>query len=289
MVNQRKDNMEEKPQIKLNRKRRMWHKYKNYCFIGGAAIIAIIIVAVILKSCQGGNADNKEIQQPTTQSETQQPTASQETVTQSQESETQTQQETDAPEAAEKAEVVTFEQKAAFDDAVFIGDSIVSGISYYGFLDDSKVIANNNMTSNQVEDYIDQAMSSNPGKVFIMVGLNDANYGNRTSDYVVEKISGAVSKIKAKNASTKVYVLSVLPVTKSFESKDNVGVSQSFIDEVNKGLSEKAASMNAEYIDVASSYKDSEGYMMSDCTGNGFNLNTGYYPFMLNKIAGAVK
>ena len=42
-------------------------------------------------------------------------------------------------------------------------------------------------------------------------------------------------------------------------------------------------------IDIANSYKDESGYLKGDCTGNGCNLNSGYYPFLLNNIAKAFK
>ena len=61
------------------------------------------------------------------------------------------------------------------------------------------------------------------------------------------------------------------------------------LDTINTQLASKAASMNVTYIDIANSYKDESGYLKGDCTGNGCNLNNGYYPFLLNNIAKAFK
>ena len=79
----------------------------------------------------------------------------------------------------------------------------------------------------------------------------------------------------------------MLPVTYAFEGRSSV--EQSVLDTINTQLESKAASMNVTYIDIANSYKDESGYLKGDCTGNVCNLNSVYYPFLLNNIAKAFK
>lgn len=291
MAIEKNNNFEGKSEIRLNRKMRTWHKYKNYCIIGGGAVGLVLVLVLVINLISGGSKDGEiaknEQTTPVAQvTQEPQPSQSAEPTT-----EPATQQPTTAAASTltGKAEKQSFSAKDKFAKSVFTGDAVMKGISDYGYLDSGKVVAGNNMTSNQLVDKVDSIMSSNPENVFIMVGLNDANYGNRSSDYVVEAITKAVKKMKEKNSSTKVYVLSVLPVTKAFEGKQGINVKQSFLDEVNTKLSQNASSMGAVYIDVATSYKDSEGYLMSDCTTLGSNLANSYYPFLLNGIAEAVK
>ena len=154
-------------------------------------------------------------------------------------------------------------------------------------LSDSQVVSDDNMTTRKAADYIDSVASANPKKVVIMLGLNDANYGTMSGEAIGDNISEVVSSVKSKCPSAKIYVVSVLPVTYAFEGRSSV--EQSVLDTINTQLESKAASMNVTYIDIANSYKDESGYLKGDCTGNGCNLNSGYYPFLLNNIAKAFK
>lgn len=308
--NSQRENREGKSQVRINKKMRMWNKYKNYCFIGAGALAVVILVVVVVNLLPDDNgrpdyADNSQTQQETqadyiSQLGTERPTQT-EPVTGSagtdgtgtdsagtEQTQAPAQTETQAPaQTAGTAPVKeTFTTKSKFDGAVFVGDTVVNGMSYYKYLNVSQVVTDNNMVSSQAAGYADTVMASNPSKVFIMVGLNDANYGNRTVDSVAGNIEKFVKAVKAKKSSTEVYVLSVLPVTQSFEAGHNV--KQSFLNELNYALSTKASGMGAKYIDVATTFKDASGYMYTDCSGTGANLKMEYYPFLLNKIAAAI-
>lgn len=289
---------EPKTEIKLNRKMRMWNKYRNYCIGGAAVILLLIIFAIIFRSCSKDKDTTEENTQPSsaaviqttapteTGSATEQTTAAEEQTQQTQQDTTQAQTSGNTYTIAGSAETQDFTSQSAFADSVFLGDSIADGISYYGYLSDSQVVSDGNMTARNAGEYVDTVMSSNPKNVIIMLGLNDANYGTMSADTIVSNISGIVSSIHQKNSGTKVYVVSVLPVTSGFEGKSNVG--QQLIEEINSGLSRNAQSMNATYIDAASAYKDGSGYLRTECTGNGSNLYNSYYPFLLNGIAKAL-
>ena len=185
------------------------------------------------------------------------------------------------------AEAVEFTKKDYYSDSVFMGDSVISGIESYGYLDN--VVGNVNATSGKLESYVSEAMKSNPSKVFIMVGHNDANYGTIKEESLASNITDIVEEIHKKKSSTKVYVLSITPITSAYEKKSSTNVKQSYIDKANSLIEENASSGKYTYVDVASAYKDTNGYMKTDCTGNGINLKNSYYPFLLNGIAEAVK
>ena len=286
---------EPKVEIKLNRKMRMWNKYRSYCIGGGAVIVLLIILALIFKGCSNGKNNRDDATQPSSMAvlETTAPPETQSTAEQTTTQAQETQPETTQAESSGNsymiegsAETQDFTSESAFSDSVFLGDSIADGISYYGYLSDAQVVSDGNMTARNAGDYVDTVMASNPKNVIIMLGLNDANYGTMSAETIVSNIGSIVSAIHGKNSETKVYVISVLPVTSDFEGKSNVR--QSLIDEINSGLSENAQTMNATYIDAASAYKDGSGYLKSECTGNGSNLYNEYYPFLLNGIAKAL-
>jgi len=294
-----RENEDVRREIKINKKMRAWNKYRNYCFIAASVLIVIIVLLVAVKviTRDKGNENNTVAQQTTGSDNKEQTTvASQQSTTASEtQQSTQTQQTTQQPTTAAQqtvgplkvggtAEIQDFVGAEKFDNCVFVGDSIISGISFYGYLPSSQVVSDDNLTSDKLKDQIDSALSSNPSKLFIMVGLNDANYGTRDGETIGEYIGEAVKAVKAASASTNVYILSVLPVTSAFENRSNVRVKQSVLDDLNAYLSANAASFGAVFIDFADAYKDSSGYLMTDCTGNGSNIYNGYYPFMLNSI-----
>lgn len=291
-----------KTQIKLNRKMRMWHKYRNYC-IGAAGVLVVLVICIGIINVMGKSAtkDKDDAAVPPT-------TATQQAAqTQPQTTQAPTEAPTQAPTqeatteasttlvlsstltVAGSAETQEFTSEEFYSDAVFLGDSIVSGISYYGFLEDSQVVADGNMTTDKALDQVSSVTSKNPSKVFIMVGLNDVNYGTRGADVIAENLVTLANEVKSGAPSAKVYILSLLPVTNNFETKTTNQISQAAINDVNDAVSVLAASAGFTYIDVASAFKDTTGYLGGDYTSNGSNIVHDYYPFLLNSIAGVAK
>ena len=289
---------ETKPEIKLNRKMRMWNKYKIFCIIAAVILVVVIVVVAAVKGITGGK--NKQVAENPTpsqkQSQTYVPEATTAAGVTTAAEQTTKQEETTTTQAAPSgsglklsgsAEAVEFTKKDYYSDSVFMGDSVISGIESYGYLDN--VVGNVNATSGKLESYVSEAMKSNPSKVFIMVGHNDANYGTIKEESLASNITDIVEEIHKKKSSTKVYVLSITPITSAYEKKSSTNVKQSYIDKANSLIEENASSGKYTYVDVASAYKDANGYMKTDFTGNGINLKNSYYPFLLNGIAEAVK
>ena len=289
---------ETKPEIKLNRKMRMWNKYKIFCIIAAVILVVVIVVVAAVKGITGGK--NKQVAENPTpsqkQSQTYVPEATTAAGVTTAAEQTTKQEETTTTQAAPSgsglklsgsAEAMEFTKKDYYSDSVFMGDSVISGIESYGYLDN--VVGNVNATSGKLESYVSEAMKSNPSKVFIMVGHNDANYGTIKEESLASNITDIVEEIHKKKSSTKVYVLSITPITSAYEKKSSTNVKQSYIDKANSLIEENASSGKYTYVDVASAYKDTNGYMKTDCTGNGINLKNSYYPFLLNGIAEAVK
>ena len=289
---------ETRPEIKLNRKMRMWNKYRIFCIIAAVILVVVIVVVAAVKGITGGK--NKQVAENPTPSQGQSQTYVPEATTTAGETtgaeQTTKQEETTTTQAAPSgsglklsgsAEAETFTNKDYYSDTVFMGDSVISGIESYGYL--NNVVGNVNATSGKLESYVNEAMKSNPSKVFIMVGHNDANYGTIKEESLASNITDIVAAIHKKNSSTKVYVLSITPITSAYETKSSNNVKQSYIDKANSLIEENASSGKYTYVDVASAYKDTNGYMKTDCTGNGINLKNSYYPFLLNGIAEVVK
>lgn len=279
----------DKPKISLNRKKRMWNRYRNYIAGLAVLVVAVIIFAIVLKSCSNKNSDRQDDTKATTPSVQQESTAP--VIQESKDSKENVTEQTTAAAAAGRTlsvsgtpETVDYTSSSAYSKAVFIGDFVVSGISQFGFLPDAQVIASNSMTSDKLTGYLDSIVSQSPDSVYIMVGINDLNYGSRSVDDIYKYEKEFIEAVKSAVPTADVYVLSVLPVSQRFESSSKV--KQANIDSLNNKFSENAASLGITYIDVASVYKDGSGYFGSSYTDSGYNLKSGYYAFLLNGIAG---
>lgn len=296
MSNNRED--EGRPEIRINKKMRTWNKYRNYCFIAAGVIVVILAVFIVVNivTKDKGNSDvaKESTNHNSTVSQTKEDLSNTQTIAQTEPTKEQTTTQQPTTKAGQvggtlkvsgSVEKQDFVGADKFKDCVFLGDSIISGISFYEFLPESQVVSDDNVTSDKLQKHIDSVLSSNPSKVFIMVGLNDANYGTRDGATIAGFIGDTVKEIKSKSASTSVYILSVLPVTSAFENRSNVSIKQSLLDEINESLSKNAAEYGATFIDLADAYKDGSGYLKTECTGNGSNIYGEYYPFMLNSIS----
>ena len=118
-----------------------------------------------------------------------------------------------------------------------------------GLLLNREVIASNSMTSDKLSEYMDQFVAGSPDSVYIMVGINDLNYGSRSVDDIYNYEKTFIEELKSKLPDTEVYVLSVLPISKRFESSSKV--KQTNIDALNSKFSDNAASLGITYVDVA--------------------------------------
>lgn len=282
--------------IKLNKKMRTWNKYKNYIFGGIAIIVLVVIVAFSVRSC----ANDKKQEEESLYSK---PSMGPLQVTQGADTQTQTQASTEvqtttqaATQAAggvvsttKTAAAEDFTSEASYSKSVFIGDTIVSGMEYYKYLGSDKIIADTNLTASKAADKVSQLASSNPEKVYIMLGLNDLNYNSKTVDSIAQDFASLITQIKQTVPAAKIYLVSVTPITKACESKSNIYITMSNVEALNTKLKEVAATSGVTFTDINSAFQDSSGYLNSAVTGNGYNLKNEYYGFLLNTLAEMTK
>ena len=144
----------DKPKISLNRKKRMWNRYRNYIAGLAVVVVAVIIFAIVLKNCSNKNSGRQDDTKATTPSVQQESTAP--VIQESKESRENVTEQTTATAAGRTLsvsgtpEAVDYTSSSAYSKAVFIGDFVVSGISQFGFLPDAQVIASNSMTSDKL-------------------------------------------------------------------------------------------------------------------------------------------
>lgn len=171
-------------------------------------------------------------------------------------------------------------------NALFIGDSLTSGLSIYGDIQGDKIIFTNGLsissvlnkkitTSGVSETIFETAASKKPKSIYIMLGANDIAMGISAEKYA-KLYSDVIDKLKSASSDTKIYVESILPVTLKYSSK-GTGITNEKIERYNAALKTLCTQKDIVFCDVASVLKDSDGTLLSNLSSDGFHLNkTGY-------------
>lgn len=176
------------------------------------------------------------------------------------------------PEPVETPEPVSVAEPTAptdfdtsfFDDSLFIGDSITTGLYLYGYLDPSLVYAKVGLApSTAFDSEIDgetidsKIKSDNPKKIYIMLGTNSVGYadGNYLADCMGELVQH-ISKV----SKAKVYVLSIPPITYYAEADYDNALTTSAINEYNSALEKVISGTKAEFLDLHSVLTAPDGY-----------------------------
>lgn len=175
-----------------------------------------------------------------------------------------------------------------FDDAVFVGDSLTMGISYFaGFNSEFLCIAGLSTKSLASEPlangktvYQTIAEMEHMNKIYIMLGTNEmalekpqefiARYGEFI-DYVRKYFPNVV-----------VYVQSIMPV--SAKRSENSGIKNYMVTDHNKYILDLAVQKQCYYIDVNSFFAGEDGFLPEDAGGDGIHLSPENYRKMADYL-----
>ena len=181
-----------------------------------------------------------------------------------------------------------------FENDLFIGDSISTGYSLYGFLKDKNVFAKVGLNPSTVLTktvstcYGDIGISdmlayTNPKRVYIMLGSNGIQWlsvGNmlQSTDILVTLIENCCP-------DTEVMIVSVPPVTPEYDATvEDVDV-MAKINEYNTSLSAYCTAKSMLFIDAASVLKNSSGYFdYTYAESDGMHFKSSAYKTLLSKI-----
>ena len=179
--------------------------------------------------------------------------------------------------------------KDYFNSSLFIGDSISTGLSLYGFLDSDNVFAQQGLApSTALDAEIDgvslsaKIASFKPKKVFIMLGTNSVGYAD--TETLTESMKELAEKI-TKLCSANVYVISIPPITKEAENDANNALTTSSINEYNTMLKESLSGTDATFLDFHSVLVDSDGYFTEEYAEmDGIHFTGKTYEVMLSYL-----
>lgn len=171
-----------------------------------------------------------------------------------------------------------------FADAMFVGDSITTGIDLYGIVKNAPVIAYTGIntstiltrqvirTSSGKVTFLNAMKNYNPKHIYIMLGINGINFQSKTK--FINGYRTFVTSVKAQHPNAVIYLQSILPVT---AKKSSGNFANSNINAYNAAIAALATELNVYYLNVAESFKDANGNMPSNASSDGIHFGTGYY------------
>lgn len=159
------------------------------------------------------------------------------------------------------------------EDIIFLGDSLTDLCEWSEFFRNSRI---NNRgicgdTTEGILNRINNIVESKPQKLFLMIGINDLSQGRKVGD-VLNSYKLILKSLQEQTPKTKVFIQSLLPVnTQSFPNR-NPELTNKVI-KVNATLQELAKEFSFQYIDLYSSFLDSNNQLDAQYTSDGVHLN----------------
>lgn len=181
---------------------------------------------------------------------------------------------------------------------MFIGDSITTGFSVYGFVPSEYVFADVGLRIDKIEEtkiknpkysepvnVLAAIENEKPENVYVLLGSNGIAWYN--NDTMLEKYGEFIDDIKTRLQNSKIYIISITPVGSILENKNSIGegkVLNSEIDQFNSKLLALSNEKNVNYLDVNSVLKDENGKLPDDVTRDGMHFDKATYQKVIDYI-----
>ncbi len=168
--------------------------------------------------------------------------------------------------------------KTMFSNSVFLGDSIIGGLTNDDLLDSVNVMGGLGATVEFTLENVDELVRRNPEYVFLSLGQNNIKEPLKESKENFQKqYSKLVLDIKEKLPNSKIYILSITPVS-SNDAK--TVLSNKSIDDYNLILKDIANTEQVNYIDLSPIFKNN----VIRYDGDGSHFKNDFYPLLLDYL-----
>ena len=143
--------------------------------------------------------------------------------------------------------------KVIYDQSLFVGDSVITGVSGYGFIDEGHVLAEVGVSVDHFKTVRDQIIAYNPEYVIIRYGLNEIGTTQGDLDWFISVYRENIKILKASLPETKIIVCAITPVTDVAIAAQPRMV---YIDSYNNALRKMAIEEEVGYTDSANVFHD---------------------------------
>ncbi len=172
---------------------------------------------------------------------------------------------------------------------IFVGDSLTAYGNWAERFPES-LLSNDGIsgdTTGGVLNRINNIDPEKPDRIFIMVGINDLIRGYNSSA-IIANYTTILGSINNNSPSTKIYILSVLPVNYGAYNKTDPTmrkVDNNQITDLNNNLSQISKNYDdSEFINLYPYFIDSQGDLQANLTIDGIHLSPQGYEIWANLI-----
>ncbi len=158
-------------------------------------------------------------------------------------------------------------------DIVFLGNSLIHGGNWAELLDNPNVVNRgiNGDTADGINDRLECVVSGKPAKIFLICGANDVSH-DLDADSIANAVIGLADRITSESPSTKLYVMSLLPINNSFNRYRRLAGKEQVIRDTNTALAALCAERGITWINLYPSFADTDGNLRADLTNDGLHL-----------------
>lgn len=243
-------------------------KKQKQMIIGLVILVLIVVLAIILIATGGSGAAQEEAAQVQTGVQYLQQLEAQST--EAVEAELKEIRRQERMEALENGEIDVWQQ---LEDAVILGDSRAVGFYYFGYMPQTRVLAEAGDTILKVEEHLGELQSLNPSQVFLCYGINDVGIGIwPTAEEYAVAMQETIESIYAVLPDTVVYVNGILVARDPAFSRNSAWYD---IPEYNDALAAMCEENGYKFIDntaLCDTYADM-------WETDGIHVRTTFYPY----------
>ena len=152
---------------------------------------------------------------------------------------------TTSAETTQYYEIKDGNYRAAFDDIIIAGDSLVKAIEEYGILDDDQVLAEIGAHTWHLSSVTDQIVQSNPRYLILHYGENELDE-EENAVYFISRYKACIERLKEELPDTEIFVGSIFPVQEKAHYSEPYTVNIPYYNEL---LKEMAEELDVHFID----------------------------------------
>lgn len=181
-----------------------------------------------------------------------------------------------------------------FADDLFIGDSISTGYSGYGILNEKNVFAKIGLnplsaletevtTANGNMLLTDAVSLAAPKRAYVMLGSNGIDW--LACSNMLDAISDIVDAIHDASPETQIICLTIPPITKEYDEANEELAVMDKIHDYNSRLAQLCDDKDIQCIDITTMLEDNEGYFVDYyAETDGMHFKPTAYKMILTKI-----
>jgi len=159
-------------------------------------------------------------------------------------------------------------------EIIFLGNSITDLCDWHELFG-NKNIKNRGIRRdviNGVINRLDEIVSSNPKKIFLMIGINDLLVRKNTGKQILTNYERLITLMKEKAPKTKLYIQSILPIHNPYDSS-NSSLNNNDIIAINAGLINLTKNYDLTYVNLFDLMKTEMNELDTVYSFDGIHLN----------------